>query len=61
MTALTEHPHTVANRLVWLMSKVDESKPCVLHMNANELVVEYNDRFTGNKCYDDVAVAKNNS
>jgi len=59
MTALTEHPHTVANRLVRLMSQVDESKPCNLIMNADALVVEYNDRFTGNKCYRDVARTKN--
>ena len=59
MTQLTEHPHTVANRLVWLMAQVDESKPCNLIMNADALVVEYNDRFTGNKCYYDVAHAEN--
>ena len=59
MTQLTEHPHTVANRLVRLMAQVDESKPCNLIMNADALVVEYNDRFTGNKCYHDVARVEN--
>lgn len=61
MASLNEHPHAVANRLVWLMAKVDESKPCNLIMNADALVVEYNCRFTGKKCYHDIASVKNNS
>lgn len=59
MTELLEHPHTVANRIVWLMSLVDEKKPCNLIMNADALVVEYNCRYTGYKCYHDVARLKN--
>ena len=58
---IDEHPHTVANRIVWKMSKVDETQPCVLHMNADALVIEYNDRVTGQKCYDKVGRVKNNS
>ena len=59
MNLIEEHPHTVANRLTWLMNDVDETKPCNLIMNADALVVEYNCRFTGKKCYHDVARVKN--
>lgn len=55
---IKEHPHTVANRLVWLMSDVDETKPCNLIMNSDALVVEYNCRFTGQKCYEEVAYVR---
>lgn len=61
MNTIEEHPHTVANRIVWLMNDVDETKSCNLIMNADALVVEYNCRHTGKKCYHDVARLKNNS
>ena len=58
-TILKEDPHAIANRIIWLMNDVDETKPCNLIMNADALVVEYNCRFTGKKCYHDVARVKN--
>jgi len=61
MSIIEDHPHTVANRLTWLMNDVDETKPCNLIVSADALVVEYNCRFTGKKCYHDVARVKNNS
>ena len=61
MSQLIEHPQKVADRLFRHMNHIDHSKPCNLHMNADALVVEYNCKETGNKCYDDVAVVENNS
>ena len=61
MNILKEDPHAIAYRFFLLMNDVDETKPCNLIMNADALVVEYNCRFTGQKCYHDVGRVKNSS
>ena len=58
---LNDDPHAIANRIIWLMNDVDETKVCNLIMNADALVVEYNCRFTGKKVFHDVARVKNSS
>ena len=60
-TILNDDPHAIANRIIWLMNDVDETKVCNLIMNADALVVEYNCRFTGKKVFHDVARVKNSS
>ena len=55
---LKDDPHAIANRIIWLMNDVDETKPCNLIMNADALVVEYNCRFTGYKIFHEVGHMK---
>ena len=58
---LKESPAIVADRLIHYMNDVDETKEYNLHMNADALVIEYNCKFTGKKCYDKIAAVENNS
>ena len=62
MYALQEDPKTVSNRIALHFQRAKTIPTPVLHMNADALVIEYNDYGTGHKKWETIArVAKNNS
>ena len=62
MYALQENPKTVSNRIALHFDRAKTTPKPVLHMNADALVIEYNDFGTGVKRWETIArVEKNNS
>lgn len=55
MKVCIEHPNTVIKRINEVMGSVDREKEVNLLVNATSLVIEYNDKNTGYKRFDDVA------
>lgn len=46
------HPGDVANRIEWALREARIDPVPLLHMNADALVIEYNDRTTGAKMFE---------
>lgn len=48
------HPGDVADRINWALQEARIDPVPALHMNADGLVIEYNDRTTGAKIYEKI-------
>lgn len=56
------HPGDVASRIEWALREARVDPAPLLHMNADALVIEYNDRLTGAKMFERICgVAKKSS
>ena len=51
---LNLHPGDVANRIEWALREARIDPAPLLHMNADGLVIEYNDRTTGAKMFEKI-------
>jgi len=62
MSQLQDNPKTVSNRIALHFGKAKSDPAPVLHMNADALVIEYNDFGNGQKRWETISrVTKNNS
>lgn len=62
MQTVIEDPGVVADRIGWLLQEASPDFPVRLHVNADGLVIEYNDKETRYKYYKKICdLTKNNS
>ena len=51
---LAMHPGDIAHRIEWALREAREDPAPALHMNADALVIEYNDASTGHKMFEKI-------
>ena len=55
---LKMHPGDIANRIEWALREARDDPAPALHMNADALVIEFNDAKTGAKMFERICGVK---